>query len=139
MTIDRYTKVLLTIIAACLLFQTVLALDKIAEGRQAGSPQAGAIAQQQVLPVVIVGWDTPSIARLPPLPVMVRTDRPVPVTIDQDRAVPVAINGPLKLTYTHDAPLPVSIDGIRKGPVWDSINAHVDPQEMGNTPGPVRH
>jgi len=122
MTTDRYTKTVLTIIAACLLFQSVLALDKAVEARQRqapvpGSPQAGVI-ELQPQPVVIVGWDADALARQP---------------------LPVVVNSPVKLVYRADQPLPVAINGIKKAAgQWDPIDARVEPQAMGDTPGRPR-
>jgi hypothetical protein len=119
MTVDRYTKALLTIIAVCLLFQTVLTLDKAVEARQPPSPytQPG-IASNAPQRVIIAGWDAAAIAKAPPLPVVVIQQRePVPVTLAQ----------PIKLPYGPDNPLSVSIDGVRKtNAPWDTLNVHVE-------------
>ena len=120
MTVDRYTKTLLTIIAACLLLQTLLALDRVAFARG----QAGAVAQPAPTPVYIYGWD--------------RNALPLPVAIEQRDPVSVTLAQPAKLAYTPDNPLPASINGIRKGSSWDSIHAHIDPQEMGAPGSPRR-
>lgn len=123
MTVDRYTKTLLTIIAACLLFQTALALDKVANARQ----QAGIINPPVPQPVIIYGWERSAVPAVP-----------LPVTIEQREPVSVTLAQPARLAYGADSPLPVSINGVRKGSSWDSIHARIDPQEMGGPGAPRR-
>jgi hypothetical protein len=119
MTGDRYIKSMLTIIAGCLLFQTVLALEKVVEARQTmataivGAPSGGQ-TRNQAQPVIIVGWDADAIAQAPPFP--------------------VTVANPVRLSFSGHESLPVTVNGIRKGEPWDSINTHVEPQDM-STPG----
>ncbi len=110
MTADRSTKTLLTlltIIAACLLIQTLLALDRVVEveARQAPS-QPGSISAAVPLRVVIVGWGAPAIARSTPLP----------VTIQQAQPVPVSLGQPVRLIYSQDNPLPVHVQDRKSLP-----------------------
>jgi len=129
MTADRYARTLLTlltIIAACLLLQTLLALDRVVEARQQPPyPQAG-VASNVPQRVIIVGWDAGSNAKALPLPVVVTQQRePLPVVVTQQRdPVPVTLTHPVKLA---DTPLSVSIDAVRKSNYpWDTVNVHVE-------------
>jgi hypothetical protein len=143
-TIDRYTKAVLSTIAACLLFQSVMMLDKVVEARQQatarsaeGRPADGP-SPVPPTPVVIVGWDAVALERQPPLPVEVKGTQPVPVSIDTSRPLPVAVSSPVKLAYAPDQPLPVAINGVKKASgQWEAIHVHVESQQMG-APGAPR-
>jgi hypothetical protein len=110
MTVDRYTKTLLTIIAVCLLLQTMLALDKIVEARAEArlqSPyQQPGIAANAPQRVIIAGWDAGAIAKAQPLP----------VTIQQPQPVPVSLGTPVRLIYSQDDPLPVRVQDRKSLP-----------------------
>ncbi len=122
MTIDRYTKAVLTVIAGCLLFQCVMAAGKVVEAQALDKSNAGILMQAQ--PVIIVGWGG-TISRETPLPVGIETAQPVPVRLPYD-------NG----EGGHS--MPVVITGIKRAGPWDSIKAAVDTQSMGEYPGPVK-
>jgi hypothetical protein len=122
MTIDRYTKAVLTVIAGCLLFQCVMAAGRVVEA-QALDRTTAVLGQAQR--VVIVGWGGMEISKETPLPVAIEAAQPVPVRLAYD-------NG----DGGHS--MPVVITGIKKAGPWDSIKASIDPQSMGEFPGPVK-
>jgi hypothetical protein len=141
-TIDRYTKAVLSVIAACLLFQSVMVLDKAVEARQqpAAQPMSPAAGQAGVppTPVIIVGWDAVAIARQPPLPVSVSANRSLPVAITNGGPLPVALSAPVKLAYAPDQPLPVAINGVKRATgQWEALDVHVGSQ-MSPLPGAPR-
>jgi len=66
MSIDRYTKVVLTVIAVCLVWISVRDVRFVA------TAQAGVVDQNQVVKVQIVSIDEASTMRWEPLPVAIR-------------------------------------------------------------------
>lgn len=129
-TIDRYTKAVLSTIAACLLFQSVMVLDKAVEARQQTAAQP--------TPVYIVGWDAAALARLPALPVSASANRSLPVTITNGGPLPVALSAPVRLAYAPDQPLPVAINGVKRATgQWEPLAVHVESQ-MSAVPGAPR-
>lgn len=115
MTTDRYTKAVLTIIAAALLYIGAMLSGQPASaqgpGPTAGSPNAVMDGRPQQ--VVVVGWATP--------------ERSLPVTVEQPLAV--------TLRGTPEQPLPVTVTGIRAGSPWDEIRVKVE-QPLTRYPGP---
>jgi hypothetical protein len=140
-TIDRYTKAVLSTIAACLLFQSVMMLDKAVEARQqAAAPAVSAAGPAGVppTPVYIVGWDAAALARQPPLPVSVSASRSLPVAITNGGPLPVALSSPVRLAYAPDQPLPVAINGVKRATgQWEPLAVHVESQ-MSPLPGAPR-
>ncbi len=154
--VDRYTKGVLTVIAACLLFQCLMAAGKVVDAQQLAAPP-GIVLHGPAQPVVIVGsgemsmqgeivldthrtptGTTTTDATLPVrLPYSKQT--PLSVAIESSQPLPVALPSTLKLAYSPDHPLPVAINGIKSASgEWESINTRVDPQRMGATPGAPR-
>jgi hypothetical protein len=123
MTIDRYTKAVLTVIAGCLLFQCVMAAGRVVEAQALDRTNAGVLVPAQK--VVIVGWGDMAISRETPLPVAIEAAQPVPVKLGYD-------NG------NDGHSMPVVITGIKRAGPWDSIHASIDPQSMGEFPGAVK-
>jgi hypothetical protein len=143
MVVDRYTKAVLTVIAACLIW-----LCAMTTGRPAQAQQLTAVTSLPggAQPVVIVGWGsmdmegrvalqlatggagpTHTDATLP-----VRADRALPVKLPYTPADPL----PAKLTSTHDNPLSVEIAAIRKNSAgWEPIRTEVEPAATRDKPG----
>jgi hypothetical protein len=140
--IDRYTKVVLTIIAGCLLWLCVMNGGRAVEARQLtpmGSLPGG------VQPVVIVGWG--SMDQQGKVSLRFVTDNSVRRT---DATLPVRADSPLsvKLQYSDENPLPakvfssaenplaVQISSIRKNAdAWDPVRTQVEPAPWRDKPG----
>lgn len=105
MIIDRYTKAVLTVIAACLLFQCVMMAGKVVEAQQAADPWT--VASGPAQPVLIVNKS----------PLLVESNRPLPVSITQS-PLPVAVTD---VRHTN-------------GP-WDPIDVRVQPAQGAPLPG----
>jgi hypothetical protein len=123
MLIDRYTKTVLTVIAACLVWLCAAGLPGTAHAQQTALQNNPGAA----VPVVIVG--TGSITRAGAVSVMWhgdRSDPTVPVTLPYGPDKPL----PVHLPYTDQQPLPTEISSVRHGPHWDPVRVAVE-----NAPG----
>lgn len=135
MTVDRYTRGVLTVIAACLLWLCALCAPGSVLAQQT-SRQTGPWSQQ-VQPVVIVGIgdmdaDGAVTVRFP----ITRgrkqwTDPTVPVHLPYTPANPL----PAQLGYTSASPLPVEINGVKKTTEWEPIRTKVEPEPGRAKPG----
>jgi hypothetical protein len=147
MTIDRYTKAVLTVIAGCLLWMCAMGTAHPLSAQQ-GAPSDNALVVGRVQPVVIVGTGVmdaqgkvvvdfvrrnnrqvtdPTLAvKLPYTP-----DAPLPVRLPYTAASPL----PAQLSYTAGTPLPVAITGIKKTLDWDPIRTQVENAPLRTTPG----
>lgn len=135
MTVDRYTKGVLTVIAGCLLWLCALSAPGSVLAQQT-SREAGTWSQQ-VQPVVIVGVGDMDFAGN----VIVRfpvtrngkqwTDPTVPVHLPYTAANPL----PAHLGYTRGEPLPVEINGVKQTTEWEPIRTKVEPEPGRNKPG----
>lgn len=110
MQTDRYTKAVLTIIAAALLY-----IGAMLSGEPAAA-QAPPMVDTRPQRVIVVGWE----AGVRPLPVVIQPGPPVAVTV-----TPAA----------QQPPLPVTITGIRAGAEWDEVRTKVE-QPLTRYPGP---
>jgi hypothetical protein len=130
MRTDLYTKLVLSVIAACLLW-----LCAISSGQplQAQPVQYSPLPAQ---PVVVVGW-----GRLNP-------SAPGGVEIawsDQGRrisepAVPIRPAAdpkldPLRVRVELRTPLPVSVESVKKSGPWDAIRTAAEPDPGSRVPG----
>ena len=98
MTVDRYTKAVLTVIAGCLLWICAMGSAARVDAQQTTMPLAGTVQ-----PVVIVG--TGSMDRLGHIVVNftgARTDPSVPVQLPYSVTRPL----PVSLPYTVSSPMP---------------------------------
>ena len=134
MTIDRYTKAVLTVIAGCLLWMCAMG---------AGSPVAAqrstadlSAFKPGVQPVVIVG--TGSMDQDGNIAVKLladtgkkRTDPTLAVTLPYSATNPM----PSQLFYTPGAPLPVEITAVKKTGEWEPLRAAVEDAPVRKTPG----
>jgi len=140
MSVDRYTKAVLTIIAGCVLWLCAI-----------GTP-AGVAAQQipylqgsgAAVPVVVVGTGT--MRRDGSVTIAFRNDRTdptLPVTLPYSAASPLPValpytpGNPLPahLTYTTDAPLPVEVSSVRTGTSWSPLRVSVEDAPLKRKPG----
>lgn len=142
MTIDRYTKAVLTVIAACLAWQCVLTLGGAVHAQQM-QPPSPQMTGRTATPVVIVGW-----GEMGPGGEIVRlsmkksgdgyvTDPVLPVRPASNGApLPVTVTTPVRITSSARMPLSVDITGIRNaGGPWDPITARVEPVPAQPRPG----
>ncbi len=134
MHIDFYTKAVLTVIAACLLWICAMS---------AGQPLKAQPVQYSALPaqpVVVVGW-----GRLNPgAPGGIEIAWADPGRKISEAAVPIRQAAaekidPLRVRVEMAAPLPVSIDAIRRpragGGEWDPLRTAVEPDMGSRLPG----
>lgn len=144
MSVDRYTKAVLTVIAGCLLWMCAMG----AGGPVAAQPSALDISpfRGSVQPVVIVGTGT--MDRTGRVDVTFisggqRTDPTVPVTLPYSSARPLPVGLPYtasnpipsQLFYTATSPLPVEIDAVKKTGQWEPIRVHVEDAPVRTRPG----
>jgi hypothetical protein len=145
MTVDRYTKTVLTVIAGCLVWICAMGTG---QPLSAQSPQFLRIPNATVQPVVIVGTGTldqqgtvtvnyiqqDGVRRTDPtLPVALpyTTARPLPVALPYTGASPM----PARLTNGSDAPIPVEISAVRKVGEWEPIRTSVEDAPARRKPG----
>lgn len=142
MTIDRYTKAVLTVIAACLLWLCAMQASGTVLAQQT-SREMGPWSQQ-VQPVVLVGlgtmdsdgkvtvqftrqngrqWTDPTVP--------VRAVSPLPVALPYTAANPL----PAHLAYPPGAPMPVEIASVKKTGDWDPVRVEVEPSPGRARPG----
>lgn len=132
MTIDTYTKAILTVIAACLIWLCVSATGQTLRAQPLPSQYSPLPAQ----PVVVVGW-----GRLNP-------QAPGGIEIawsDRDRrvsepAVPIRPTtdqkfDPLRVRVELATPLPVSLESVKKSGPWDALRTAAEPDTGQRVPG----
>jgi hypothetical protein len=149
MTTDRYTKAVLTIIAAALLY-----IGAMLSGQPASAQSLARGAEMFIEPsrpqaVVVVGWGTVRsdgqvfVNTVRDAAGGTRTDATLPVALQATRQqpLPVAIQQggqPLavSLGVTTQRPLPVAITSVRAVGEWDPIRTKVENQPLTRNPGP---
>ena len=134
MAVDRYTKTVLTVIAACLVWLCAAGLPGTAHAQQSVTLPNNSVGGGAV-PVVIVGTGT--ITRSGALSVTFRgdhSDPTVPVTLPYTPEHPL----PTQLPYTDVQPLPTEISSVRRGPHWEPLRVAVDDAALRSKPGPGR-
>jgi hypothetical protein len=142
MTIDRYTKAVLTVIAACLVWQCALTLGGAVHAQQM-QPPGPSMTGRTATPVVIVGW-----GEMNPSGEIVRlstkksgdsyvTDPILPVRPASNGApLPVSVTTPVRIESNPRMPVSVDITAIRNtGVAWDPITARVEPNPAQSRPG----
>lgn len=141
MIVDRYTKVVLSVIAGSLLWLCAMSAGRPAQAQQlsAGSLPGGAV------PVMIVGWGTvaadgtvavhyaPNGPRTTDPTLPVRTTTTVSATLPYSEANPLAA----KLVIAPSNPLSVQLSAIGKieDGRWDPIRVQVEDQPTRQKPG----
>ena len=147
MTIDRYTRAVLTVIAGCLLWMCAMSGGRTLVAQQ---PTADlSTFKTAVQPVVIVGTGSMDQAgnvavNLVQTGGRTRTDptlavslpyskaKPLPVSVPYDAANPL----PTALPYSDDRPLAVQLTGVRKTITsWDPIRVEVEDAPVRRKPG----
>jgi hypothetical protein len=145
MTVDRYTKAVLTVIAGCLLWICAMGTGQALSAQSAAAPR---LPNANVQPVVVVGTGTldqqgmvtvnyvlqAGVRRTDPtLPVALpyTAARPLPVGLPYTEASPM----PSRLTNGSDAPVPVEISAVRKVGQWEPIRTSVEDAPAKNKPG----
>jgi hypothetical protein len=142
MTVDRYTKAVLTVIAACLLWMCAMWAPGAVQAQQTAK-EIGPWSQH-AQPVVLVGvgamdsngkvviyysphngqqWTDPTVP--------VHASSPVPVSLPYGASNPL----PVHLNYTASSPMPVEINGVRKTTEWEAIRTRVEPDPGRAKPG----
>jgi len=130
MPTDKYTKVVLTVIAACLVW-----ICATMTGSPLNAQQGPPLASDRPQPVVIVGWGTVDSRGVVTL-TMNRdrnnptTDPRVPVNI-MDSMVPLDV----RLEYTDVRPLPVGLTRVKPGAEWEPIRSAVEEEPVRPRPG----
>jgi hypothetical protein len=150
MTIDRYTKAVLTVIAGCLLWMCVMGTAPGVSAQQ-GSVDLGSFLQNapaRPQPVVIVGTGT--MDQLGNVAIKLvddrgrpRTDPTLAVSLAYSAAKPLPVSLPYtasnplpsQLSYSAEAPMPVAITSVRKIGNWEPIRAQVEDAPTRKTPG----
>jgi hypothetical protein len=142
MTVDRYTKGVLTVIAGCLLWMCAMWAPGTVQAQQ-GARDLTTVSHA-VQPVVLVGigamdsdgkvmvyyashngkqWTDPTVP--------VHAASPLPVSLPYTPANPL----PAQLGYTPGSPLPVQINGVKKTSEWEPIRTQVEPDPGRAKPG----
>lgn len=148
MTIDRYTKGVLTVIAACLLWLCAMQAPGTALAQQSGR-EIGPWAQH-VQPVVLVGVGTMDsdgkvMVYFKPRNGAQWTDATLPVQLPYSPEHPL----PVGLPYTSSNPLPahlsrlpgpgealpVEITSVKKSGDWEAVRVQVEPSPTRSKPG----
>jgi hypothetical protein len=130
MPTDKYTKLVLTVIAACLVWICATAV-----GRPLNAQQGPLLASDRPQPVVIVGWGTLDSRGVVTL--TMNRDRNNPVTDPRipvnlmDAAVPLDV----RLEYTEVRPLPVGLSRIKPAAEWEPIRSSVEEEPVRPKPG----
>jgi hypothetical protein len=128
---DAYTKAVLTVIAACLVW-----LCAMNAGRPLSAQQTMGFGGVTPQPVFIVGWGT--IDEKGQATVVMVQDRGVRRS---DPNVPVKLvgvpAGPLdvRLNYTDQSPMPVGITRIKPAAEWEPIRNAAEPEPTRPKPG----
>jgi hypothetical protein len=131
MTVDRYTKLVLTVIALCLVWLCAASTGWPVQAAQrtqglSGPPQ----------PVVIVGWGT--MDPKGSVSVMMTegrsgtvSDPNIPVKVMSLPMDPVAV----RLEYTDAYPLPVGLTSTKRTGEWEPIRVAVEGEPVKPRPG----
>lgn len=145
MTIDRYTKCVLTVIAGCLLWMCVMGSG----APLSAQPRQRALTATNVQPVILVGTGTMDAAGTvtvnftsepgardvtdPTVPVALSysATKPLPVSLPYSASRPL----PALLTYSPREPLPVEIASVKKTGEWEPLRAAVEDAPLRRQPG----
>ena len=146
MMIDRYTKGVLTVIAACLLWLCAMQAPGTAAAQQT-TREIGPWSQR-VQPVVLVGvgamdsagkvvvyftphngaqWTDPTV----PVQLPYSPEHPLPVGLPYTTSNPL----PTHLTFVAGSPMPVEITGVRRSGEWEPVRVEVEPTPGRGKPG----
>ena len=137
MTVDRYTKAVLTVIAAALIYiAAVISAPPVSAQRVAAPFGSEHLSSAKPQAVVIVGWGTVradgeiQVTTVRDANGVMRTDPHLPVTI-----TPSDIPLEVSLGVTAQRPLPVGITAVVPGSQWEPIRTKVEPAPGQLQPG----
>ena len=139
MRADAYTKAMLTVIAACLVWLCVMNAGRPLSAQQplqlSGTPQ----------PVVVVGWGTLDEQGRTTVAMVQdgrarRSDPSVPVKLMAVPAGPLDVRLPrgpvdVRLPYTDQLPMPVGVTRIKPAAEWEPIRSAAEPEPTRPRPG----
>jgi hypothetical protein len=132
MKIDSYTKAVLTVIAACLVWMCVKSTGETVVAQSQAAPWSPLPAQ----PVVVVGWGrlNPAVAG------GIEIDWADPQRRVSEISVPVRPStdprfDPLRVRVESQAPLSVSVDAVRRGAAWDPFRTQIEKEPPQRVPG----
>ena len=129
MAVDRYTKIVLTIIAGCLLWICAMWTPSALHAQQPLTFQNG---NGPAVPVVIVGTGTLGRDGLITVAFQGNHTVPtVPVTLPYSATNPL----PTHLPYSADEPLAVEVSSVRKGATWEPVRVTVEDAPTRAKPG----
>jgi hypothetical protein len=138
MKIDWYTKTMLTVIAACLVWMCVRSAGETVLAQAQPRPQAqGALwSPLPAQPVVVVGWGrlNPAVAG------GIEIDWSDPQRRVSEASVPVRPStdtrfDPLRVRVETQSPLSVSVDAVRHGAAWDPLRTQIEKDPPQRVPG----
>ncbi len=134
MKIDAYTKAVLTVIAACLVWLCV----KNSGETVVAQTQAPLWSPLPAQPVVVVGWGrlNPAVAG------GIEIDWSDPQRRVSEPSVPVRPStdprfDPLRVRVESQVPLSVSVDAVRRGATWDPVRTEVEKDPPQRVPGMI--
>ncbi|HYT65863.1 MAG TPA: hypothetical protein VEL51_05570 [Vicinamibacterales bacterium] len=137
MTVDRYTKGVLTVIAGALLYIAAMMSGPAASAQGTSPFGVKQLSDTKPQPVVIVGWGTLGqdgeirLTMAKERNGAIRTDPTMPVKVREMPESPVDVS--LGVTTQH--PLPVGLTSINAGADWEPIRTKVEPAPTQRTPG----
>src|SRR5215207_317444 len=130
---DVYTKAVLTVIAACLVW-----LCAMNAGRPLSAQQPMQLGTTTVQPVVVVGWGTFDEHGRASVSMMDgrngrQSDPNMPVKVVAVPAGPLDVRLPrgpvdVRLNYTDQSPMPVGITRIKPAGEWEPIRNAAEPE-----------
>jgi hypothetical protein len=132
MKIDTYTKAVLTVIAACLVWLCVKSSGDVVVAQSQPNPVGPLPAQ----PVVVVGWGrlNPAVAGGIEID-WSDSQRRLSETSLAVRPSADARFDPLRVRVENQTPLSVSVDGVRRGKDWEPLRTQVEKDPPQLTPG----
>jgi hypothetical protein len=136
MVVDRYTKAVLTVIAAALVWLCALHAARPVDAQQQPRPD---VAEGPAQPVVIVGWGTiDPQGRIALVRTRGATDPNIPVKVtDLPRPIDVRVTGPVdaRLPYSEAMPLPIGVSQVKPAGVWEPVRVSVEDASVRTRPG----
>ena len=152
MSIDRYTKAVLTVIAGALLYICAMLSGRPVSAQIMAPAGASLLQQTKPQPVVVVGWGsvrddgqiflstvkspTGAVQSDPTLHVRIQqpAQQPIPVTLGVTPQQPL----PVALGVTPQQPLPVAVTAIKAVSDWEPVRTKAEPQPGQAMPGVPR-
>lgn len=146
MRTDRYTKVVLTVIAACLVWQCAMAAGRVVEAQQSQAT----ITQMTdaAKPVIVVGWGEMNergevvniYTRRTPRGIVTDPVASVRLPYTVDSPLPVGVAGNVPVVPGANRPFDVSLAQVQRSRAggWDPVVVKVEPAGTSRTPGEIR-